>query len=92
MSEATTDDIIGSGMEAAKLALEYIANLVADPSQATEDEQRAVVVAICSAIAALNTKLLLNCNDDVYKDSQDMIIRFMEAGSQKIQTQLKEDL
>jgi hypothetical protein len=90
MANATTDDIIAHGMEASKLALEYVMNLVTNPAKPTEDEQRAVVVAIASCIAGLNTKLLLHCNPDVYRESQDMILRFMEAGSQGIKKHIAE--
>jgi len=84
MSNVTTDDIIGHGMAAAKVALEYIASIVPNLTKATEDEQRAVLVATCACIAGLNTKLLQNCQPDVYKETQDMILRFMEAASHGI--------
>lgn len=79
MPEMTTDDIIDHGLEGAKLALEYIMTIVSNPAEATEDEGRAVIVAICACIAALNVKLLKGCNAQSYRESQDLIIKLMEG-------------
>lgn len=82
--KVTSDEVIGHGVEAARLALEYISAIIPNPREASEDERRAIVVALCSCIASLNTKLLTNCPQDVYRESQDLILRLMEGASQGV--------
>lgn len=89
MTEVTTDDIVGHGMEAAKLALEYCSSFIHDIKNPTNDEARALIIAIASCIAGLNTKLLIGCAPQAYKESQELILKFMEAGSSGIAKQLK---
>lgn len=79
MANTTSDDIVGHGLGAAKMALEYISAIIADPKNATEDEGRALIVAICACIAGLNTRLYQNCPPEVYKESQELILRLMDG-------------
>ncbi len=90
MPEATTDDIVGHGMEAAKVALEYCSSFIKDMTNPTEDEARALIVAIAACIAGLNTKLFLNCAPTAYKESQQLILSFMDAAAGGIAQHIKD--
>jgi hypothetical protein len=92
MAELSMEDVGRLGNEAAKEAIEYIMCCVADPLTPTEDERKMVVVLFAICIAAMNTHLLMNCPPEVYKESQDLILQFMEAKSQAIQAHVRSKL